>query len=242
MARNIDGSVAIITGASSGIGRALAQSLSAQGVRLVLVARSEGRLRDVAEGLPGDTHVVVADVAEAGAGPTIVAATLDRFGQLDITLANAGVYLSGPFWEADQAAIDQLVRTNVVGVMNTCHAVLGHMVPRGRGDVIVTSSVSGHQAIHWEPVYSASKHAVQGFVHAVRRQLTDTGVRLGSIAPGRVLNELWGELDPAQVRAELAAGQGMRSEDVADAVIFMLTRPDHVTVRDLVLLPRAQEL
>jgi ribitol 2-dehydrogenase len=242
MGRQLDGQVAIVTGASSGIGRAVAEALSAQGVRLTLVARSEDRLRAVAAELPSDTEVVAADVADATSGLEVVNTTLQRFGQLDIAIANAGVYLPGPFWESELSEIDRLVRTNVLGVVNLCHATLRHMVPEGCGDVIVTSSVSGHQAIHWEPVYSASKHAVQAFVHTVRRQLTDTGVRLGSMAPGRVLNELWGDLDPEQVRVEIDAGQGMRSEDVADAITFMLTRPHHLTVRDLVLLPRAQEL
>jgi ribitol 2-dehydrogenase len=106
----------------------------------------------------------------------------------------------------------------------------------------VTSSISGHQAIHWEPVYSASKHAVQAFVHGLRRQLLQNGVRVGAVAPGMVLNELWGVEDPEEIERRAAAGEGLRSEDVAEAIIFMLTRPRNVTVRDLVMLPRRQDL
>jgi ribitol 2-dehydrogenase len=116
------------------------------------------------------------------------------------------------------------------------------MLPAGTGDIIVTSSVAGHQSIYWEPVYSASKHALQAFVHGVRRQLVGTGVRLGAIAPGVVLNELWSVTDTDDIESQVAAGTGMRSEDVADAVLFMLTRPRHVTIRDLVMLPRDQEI
>ena len=112
----------------------------------------------------------------------------------------------------------------------------------GSGDILVTSSISGHQAIHWEPVYSASKHAVQSFVHGVRRQLLTTGVRVGAIAPGLVLNELWGISDPAEIERKANAGAGLRSEDVAEAIVFMLTRPQNVTIRDLVMLPRTQDL
>jgi ribitol 2-dehydrogenase len=116
------------------------------------------------------------------------------------------------------------------------------MLERGSGDVLVTSSVSGHQAIYWEPVYSASKHALQAFVHGVRRQLIGTGVRMGAIAPGVVLNELWGVSDSAEIEEKVARAEGIRSEDVADAAGYMLTRPPHVTIRDLVILPRDQPI
>jgi ribitol 2-dehydrogenase len=116
------------------------------------------------------------------------------------------------------------------------------MLARGEGDILVTSSVSGHQAIHWEPVYSASKHALQAFVHGLRRQLAGTGVRAGAVAPGIVLNDLLGVSDPAEIADKVARGEGIRSEDVADAVAWMLTRPRHVTIRDLVILPRDQPI
>ncbi|MCU1615918.1 MAG: family oxidoreductase, partial [Frankiales bacterium] len=105
-----------------------------------------------------------------------------------------------------------------------------------------TGSVSGTQAIHWEPVYSASKHALRAFAHGVRRQLVGTGVRLGVIGPGVVLNDLWSVSDEDTVADGVAAGTGIRSEDVAEAVAFMLTRPRHVTIRDLVILPSNQEI
>ena len=101
---------------------------------------------------------------------------------------------------------------------------------------------SGHQAIHWEPVYSASKHALQALTHALRRQLVGTGVRIGAVAPGVVLNDLWKDAGEAAVTAGAAAGTGLRSEDVADAVLYMITRPRHVNIRDLVLLPTNQEI
>ena len=127
--------------------------------------------------------------------------------------------------------------------MHLVHAALRHFHATGHGDIVVTSSVSGHQAIPWEPVYSATKHAVQGFVHATRQQLIGSGIRLGAVAPGIVLNELWGRhAGDARVDEELAAGRGMTSEDVAEAVLYMLTRPPYLTIRDMVLVPTAQPI
>jgi ribitol 2-dehydrogenase len=119
---------------------------------------------------------------------------------------------------------------------------LPDMIERCSGDIVVTSSISGHQAIHWEPVYSATKHAVQSFVHGVRRQVAKHNVRIGSLAPGMVLNELWGLTEPEEIERRIAAHSGLRNDDVVDALFFMLTRPPHVAIRDLVILPQGQEL
>jgi ribitol 2-dehydrogenase len=121
-------------------------------------------------------------------------------------------------------------------------ATLPGMVAARSGDIVVTSSVSGHQAIQWEPVYSASKHAIQSFVHGLRRQVAPHNVRVGAVAPGMVLNPLWGYTDPAAIEAKVATREGLRSEDVADAVLFMLTRPANATIRDLVILPQNQDI
>lgn len=234
--------VALVTGASSGIGLAIARSLSRAGTHVVLTARSADRLAAAAAGLPGPSTVLPADVSEPGAGGRVVEATLAGHGRLDVLVANAGIYVQGDVWENEAGQIDQLISTNVTGVLTTVHAALPGMIARGSGDVVVTSSVSGHQAIPWEPVYSASKHALQAFVHGVRQQLVGTGVRIMSVAPGVVLNDLWAVADEGQVADGVTAGTGMRSEDVADAVDFMLSRPRHVTVRDLVLLPTNQPI
>jgi ribitol 2-dehydrogenase len=234
--------VVLVTGGSSGIGLAIARSLSQEGARVVLTARSADRLEAAAAQLPNPGTVLPADVSEAGAGKRIVDAALAEHGRLDVVVANAGIYVQGNVWENDAAQIAQLISTNVTGVMSVVHAALPAMIDRGSGDVVVTSSVSGHQAIPWEPVYSASKHALQSFVHGVRQQLIGTGVRIMSVAPGVVLNDLWSVADEGQVADGVAAGTGMRSEDVADAVAFMLSRPRHITVRDLVLLPTNQQI
>jgi ribitol 2-dehydrogenase len=234
--------IALVTGASSGIGLAIARALSHDGAHVVLTARSRDRLDAAAGHLPGSSTVLPADVSQAGAGSRIVGAALAEHGRLDVLVANAGIYVQGNVWENDAAQVAQLISTNVTGVMSVVQAALPGMIDRGSGDVVVTSSVSGHQAIPWEPVYSASKHALQSFVHGVRQQLIGTGVRIMSVAPGVVLNDLWAVTDEGQVADGVAAGTGIRSEDVADAVSFMLDRPRHVTVRDLVLLPTNQPI
>ena len=242
MAEGLDGKVAVVTGASTGIGRAVASALIGHGARVVIAARSRERLDEAAAALGPGCAAVVADVTRAEDVRALVDGTLESHGAIDILVANAGVYVGGDLWESDPEALDRLLTTNVNGVVRTVREVLPHLLERGEGDVLVTSSVSGHQAIHWEPVYSASKHALQAFVHTLRRQLIGSGVRMGAIAPGVVLNDLWGVSDADEIEAKVARGEGIRSEDVADAVAYMLTRPRHVTIRDLVILPRDQPI
>ncbi len=242
MPESLAGQVAVITGASSGIGLAIARSLADQGARLVLGARSEPRLDEVAAELGDAAMTIRTDVTDRADVEALIAMAIDRFGRIDILIANAGVYAGGDFAAGDPAEMLALLDTNVGGVVRTVHAALRYMIPAGRGDIVVTGSVSGHQVIEWEPVYSAAKHAVRALTHGVRRQLTGTGVRIGSVAPGVVLNDLWQVTDADAVTAGVAAGTGIRSEDVADAVLYMLTRPRHVSIRDLVILPVNQEI
>ncbi len=243
MGQDLSGKVVLVTGASSGIGRALAISLAAEHAELALVGRSKERLQAVADGLgPGKAFVIPADLAQPPEVERVVSETLARFGRIDVLLANAGLYIPGNVAEGDADAWDTLLSVNVNSVFRIVRAVLPQMLEREAGDIIVTSSVSGHQAIQWEPVYSASKHAVQSFVHGLRRQVSAKNVRVGSVAPGMVLNELWGFNDPAAIEAGVAKREGLRSEDVAEAVLFMLTRPANVTIRDLVVLPQNQDI
>ncbi len=242
MSTALSGRTAVVTGASSGIGLAVAQSLARAGMNLVLGARSSEKLDAVARGLGGAATPVLTDVTSETDTAARVRAAVDRHGGIDVLVANAGVYMGGEFAGGDLRGFLDLIDTNVGGVIRTVHAALEHMVPAGTGDIVITSSISGHQAIYWEPVYTASKHAVQALTHALRRQLVGSGVRIGAVAPGIVLNDLWKVSDDEEVAAGVEAGTGLRSEDVADAVVYMLTRPRHVNIRDLVLLPINQEL
>jgi ribitol 2-dehydrogenase len=237
---SLEGKVALVTGASSGIGLAIARELSRRGARVLLTARSAGRLEQAGTELSGPCRAVAADISEPGAAASVVDAAVDAFGTLDIVVANAGIYLAGEVWENDPDDIRRLLSTNVGGVVLTVRAALDVLLPRRTGDIVVTGSVSGYQAIHWEPVYSASKHALRAFVHGLRRQLVGTGVRVGEIAPGVVHTELWAAAGEPGAGKRAGATAGIGVGDVAEAVMFMLTRPRHVTVRDLVLLPSDQ--
>lgn len=242
MGQKLEGKVALVTGASSGIGRATALALGELGVKLALVGRSAQKLKAVADRAGGDALVLPADLTEPGAVSQVVDATIERFGRIDIVLPNAGLYIPGDVAEGEPDAWDELIAINVNSVFRLARAVLPGMIAQGGGQIVVTSSVAGHQAIHWEPVYSASKHAIQAFVHGLRRQTMKHNIRVGSVAPGIVLNELWGYTDPAAIDAKVEAREGLRSEDVADAVLYMLTRPANVTIRDLVILPQTQDI
>ena len=242
MSESLEGKIAVITGASSGIGLAIAHTLADAGVQLVLGARSANSLEEAAANLSGSATFLVTDVQCETETEALVQAALDRYGGLDIVVANAGIYAGGDFVDGDLTGYAKLIDTNVGGVIRIVHAALKYMVPAGSGDIVITSSVAGYQSIHWEPVYSASKHALQALTHGLRRQLVGTGVRLGAVAPGVVLNPLWSVTEDTDVIDGIASGTGLRSEDVADAVHYMLTRPRHVNIRDLVLLPVNQEI
>ncbi|MET3804215.1 ribitol 2-dehydrogenase [Nakamurella sp. UYEF19] len=240
---SLGGKVVAITGAGSGIGLATALAASRAGASVLLSGRNLDKLTAAAATMPGPTSVLALDVSVADAGPTLAQASVAAFGRLDVLIANAGVYVPGDVWDGRTADFDNLISTNVSGVINAVQAAIIAMRDAGSvGDIVVTSSVSGHQAIPWEPVYSASKHAVQAFVHGVRRQLVGTGIRIGSVAPGMVLNDLWQVTSQTEIDARVAAGEGLRSEDVADAILYMLTRPRHVGIRDLVILPVNQDI
>ena len=232
----------IITGASSGIGAASARELISLGCKVTLAARSTDKLEALAQDLGSAAIAIPTDVTQGDSVKAMVAQTLGHFGRIDGLFANAGIYIPGQVAEGDPDAWANLMNVNVDGVFRCVHAVLPSMLAQKSGDIIVTSSISGCIDIHWEPIYSASKHAVQSFVHTLRRQIAPDGLRIGALAPGRVANELWGYTDPATIDVEIAAHSSLRSEDVARALVFMLSQPPHLTIRDLVMVPQNQDL
>lgn len=237
------GKVVIITGASSGIGAATARLLAEHGCKLTLAARSVDKMQALADELEAETLVLHADMTVPADITNMVDKTIDKFGRIDVMFANAGIYIPGEVEEGDPDAWSTLLTVNVDSVLRCAHAVIPQMKAQGSGDILVTSSISGHIDIHWEPIYSSSKHAIQTFVHTLRRQLAGYGIRVGSIAPGAVANELWGFDDPAEIdRLSIEEHGYLKSEDVAHAVAFMLSQPPHVTIRDLVMLPQNQDL
>ncbi len=243
MGESLSGKIALVTGASSGIGKAVARMLVREGAKVILVARSVEKLEELAVELDtARAGIIAVDLAKAAGTDAMVEEAMARHGRIDIFFANAGIYVPGDIVDGDPDLWDQMISLNVNSVFRSVRAVLPGMFARGSGDIIVTSSISGHQDLHWEPIYSATKHAIQSFVHSLRRQAAPQGVRVGEVSPGVVLNELWGYHDQASIDAKVATREGIRSEDVADAVHFMLTRPANVTIRDLVILPQNQDI
>lgn len=242
MVHNLSGKVVIITGASSGIGAASARLLAQYGCKLTLAARSADKLQALATELPSETLVVRADMTQPKDISNMVERTMDRFGRIDVMFANAGVFIQGDFSDYDMDAVSQMLKINIDGVLRCAHAVIPIMKAQGSGDILVTSSIAGHAELHRGPAYGATKHAIETFVNTLRRQVARDGIRVMSLAPGKVANELWGLTDPEEIqRLTIAEQLYLSVEDVAEAAAFMLSRPRHVTVRNLVMVPRYQE-
>jgi ribitol 2-dehydrogenase len=242
MTKQLQGKVAAITGAASGIGLACAKALLDLGAKVVLIDRAEDRLKQICAELGPNAIPVVVDLLDAGSVSRMLPQVLDRAGGLDIFHANAGAYIGGPVLEGDPDAWDRMLNLNVNAVFRTIHAVLPHMVQQRSGDIIVTSSVAGVIPVVWEPIYTASKHAVQAFVHSTRRQVSQHGVRIGAVLPGPVVTALLDDWPKAKMEEALANGSLMQPQEVADCVAFMLTRPRNVVVRDLTILPVSLDL
>lgn len=236
------GKVVIITGASSGIGAASARRLAQYGCKLVLAARSVDKMQALAAELATDTLVVGADMTSAEDIRQMVERTVERYSRIDVMFANAGTFIQGDFADYDMDAVSRMLTINIDGVLRCAHAVIPIMKAQGSGDILVTSSIAGHAELHRGPAYGASKHAIETFVNILRRQVAADGIRVMSLAPGKVANELWGFTDPAEIQRLTVDEQMYLSvADVAEAAVFMLSRPRHVTVRNLVMVPRYQE-
>jgi ribitol 2-dehydrogenase len=238
----LQGKVAAVTGAASGIGLASTEAMIAQGATVVLVDRDAAALDKVCARLGDRAIPLVVDLLNAESCASLLTGVLARAGRLDILHANAGTYIGGDLTETNLDAIDRMLNLNVNAVMKNVHTVAPHMIERGSGDIIVTSSVAGHFPVPWEPVYSASKWAMTCFVQTMRRQLLKHGIRVGSVSPGPVISALIADWPKENLRKAKEAGALIEPKEVADAVIFMLTRPRNVTIRDVVILPSAFDI
>ncbi|RWA77225.1 SDR family oxidoreductase [Mesorhizobium sp.] len=242
MSESLSGKVAAITGAASGIGLECARAMLAAGAKVVLVDRAQDRLKALVAELGDNACAVVTDLLDPASIERMMPQILEKAGRLDIFHANAGAYVGGEVASGDPDQWDRMLNLNINAVFRTVHAVLPHMIEKKSGDIIVTSSVAGFVPVVWEPIYTASKFAVQAFVHTVRRQVLKHGIRVGAVAPGPVVTALLSDWPKAKMEEALAAGSLMEAKEVADAVLFMLTRPRNVTIRDLVILPQSVDI
>lgn len=242
MAEELKGKVAAITGAASGIGLACAKAMLDAGAKVVLIDRAEDRLRALCTELGPNAFPLVIDLMDPASVDTMLDGIISQAGGLDIFHANAGAYIGGPLVEGDPNAWDRMLNLNINAAFRSVHAVLGHMIAQKSGDILMTSSVAGVVPVIWEPIYTASKHAVQAFTHTVRRQVSEHGVRVGAVLPGPVVTALLDDWPQAKMDEAIANGSLMQPKEVADCVVFMLSRPRNVVIRDLVILPNSVDL
>ncbi|PDT03231.1 glucose dehydrogenase [Rhizobium chutanense] len=238
----LNGKIAAVTGAASGIGLASTEAMLAAGATVVLVDRDEKALETICGRLGERAIPLVIDLLDPNACAGLLEGVLSKTGRLDILHANAGTYIGGDLMETDLDTIDRMLNLNVNVVIKNVRSVIPHMIERGTGDIVVTSSVAGHSAIPWEPVYSPSKWAMTCFVQTMRRQLLKSGIRVGSVSPGPVISALLADWPEENLRKAKEAGALIEPKEVADAIIFMLTRPRNVTIRDIVVLPSAFDI
>lgn len=242
MSEELNGKIAAITGAASGIGLATTRALLKAGASVVMVDRNRQALDELVAELGPKAIAQVTDLLDSDSCNAMVPEILDKVGHLDILLCNAGSYIGGDLGDTTPEAIDRMLTLNVNAVMKNVQAVAPHMIKRGTGDIFVTCSVAGYTAVDVEPVYASSKWAINCFVQTMRRQLLKHGIRVGQVSPGPVISALLSDWEPDRLQRAKDAGGLIEPAEVADALIFMMSRPRNVTIRDMVILPSAFDI
>ncbi len=253
MAERLDGTVALITGASSGIGEATARALAVQGAAVALAARRKDRLEQLAEAIRGNggqALVIETDVTDKAQAQAAVERTVAELGRLDTVVNNAGVMLLGPVEGAPLEEWDRMVQLNVLGLLYIAHAALPHLLkaaensPRRVADLVNISSVAGRVARAGVAVYDVTKFGVVAFSEALRQEVTKRHVRVSVVEPGAVATEL-----PTHIRQEVlqqsmqrfAGIETMAAEDIADAIQYIVTRPRRMAINEVLIRPTEQE-
>jgi NADP-dependent 3-hydroxy acid dehydrogenase YdfG len=239
------GRVAVVTGASSGIGAATATALSRAGATVALGARRRDRLEQVAAGLEGPSSLHEVDVTDEAQARAFVESVHAEHGGLHLLVNNAGVMLLGPVAGADTAKWRQMIDVNLWGLLVCTHAALPLIAGSGGGDIVNLSSVAGRRADAGAAVYNMTKFGVHAFSEALRQEALHAGVRVTVVAPGLVDTELQGHnTDPVVVRALETAlervGDPLQAEDIADAIVYAATRPKHVCLNEVLVRPTGQ--
>ncbi len=252
MVTSLDGTVALVTGASSGIGEATARALAAQGAKVAVVARRLERLERLAVEIGGDGHTALtiqSDITDQEQAVGAVNRTVEELGRLDIVVNNAGQMLLGPIEDAPTEEWDRMIDLNLEGLLYTTHAALPHLLSaakdseRGCADVVNVSSVAGRIARAGSGVYNLTKHGVGAFSESFRQEFARRKVRSTIIEPGAVDTELTDHLREGikeQTRERFADIQTLDAADVADAISYAVTRPWHVCLNEILIRPTEQ--
>ncbi len=252
MPQPLDGAVALVTGASSGIGAATARALAVQGAAVTLAARRKERLAQLAAEIAsqgGRVLVLETDVTDQSQAIAAVERTAAKYGRLDIVINNAGVMLLGPVEGAPTEEWERMVNLNVKGLLYVAHAALPHLLkaaqeePRRVADLVNISSVAGRRATSGSAVYNVTKFGVVAFSESMRQEFTRRHLRVSVVEPGVVATELRDHLRPEirERRRTFYDLEQLQSEDVADAILYIVTRPRHVAVNELLIRPTDQE-
>ena len=253
MTQTLDGTVALVTGASSGIGEATARALAERGAAVAVVARRRERLEALAKELEaagGRALVIEADITDQEQAAAAVAETVAELGRLDTLVNNAGVMLLGPVVGAPLEEWQRMVDINVLGLLYCAHAALPHLLkaaedgPREVADMVNVSSVAGRVARLGSGVYNLTKHGVGAVSESLRQEVAKRHVRISLVEPGAVDTELAGHNRPevlAQMAQRFAGVERMKAEDIADAIAYIVTRPRHVAINEMLVRPTEQE-
>ena len=251
--RPLAGTVALVTGASSGIGEATAGSLAELGSSLALVARRRDRLEALAGRLrDGGATVmtITADITDRSQAEGAVAQAAAEFGRLDTLVNNAGVMLLGPVIDAPVEEWEQMVHINLLGLLYCTHAALPHLVraaedgPRLVADLVNISSVAGRETRNGSAVYNLTKHGVGAFSEALRKEVTTRHVRVSLVEPGAVDTELASHNRPeilGEMQQRFARIEQLKAEDIAGTIAYIVTRPRHIAVNEVLIRPTEQE-
>jgi NADP-dependent 3-hydroxy acid dehydrogenase YdfG len=237
--------VAVVTGASSGIGEATVRALSDAGAAVALGARRAERLQEIADSLEGPALVQEVDVSDEEQARALIQRAHDELGGLDILVNNAGVMLLGPVAGADTDEWRRMITVNLLGLLYCTHAALPLLEATGGGDVVNISSVAGRRADAGAAVYNMTKFGVHAFSEALRQEALHAGIRVTTVAPGFVDTELQGHttnplVRRATERAREQIGEVLRAEDIAEAILHAVTRPPHVCLNEVVVRPTKQ--
>ena len=241
----LEGRVAVVTGASSGIGEATVRALSGAGASIALGARRADRLQAIADSLAGPALVRELDVTDEEQARAFIQAANDELGGLHILVNNAGVMLLGPVADADTEEWRQMIAVNLLGLLYCTHAALPLIERSGGGDIVNISSVAGRRADAGAAVYNMTKFGVHAFSEALRQEALHAGIRVTTVAPGFVDTELQGHntnplVRKATERAREQIGEVLRAEDIADEIVHAVTRPRHVCVNEVLVRPTNQ--
>jgi NADP-dependent 3-hydroxy acid dehydrogenase YdfG len=251
MASSLEGTVALVTGASSGIGAATALQLAANGAAVALAARRRDRLEMLANQIRqagGTALVMECDVTVEHQAAEVVERTVTELGRLDTLVNNAGVMLLGPAEGAPLSEWQRMVELNVLGLLYCAHAATPHLLaaaaddPRHVADMVNISSVAGRVARNGNGVYSLTKHGIGAFSESLRQELTKRYVRVSLVEPGATATELASH-NRAEVLETIKSqfGQTMTADDIADAIVYIITRPRTVTINEILIRPTEQE-